>query len=214
MKHREYVGPENKYDLVQANQFCNLISIGLREHHKLLDIGCGSLRGGRLFIMYLGKGNYYGIEPNNWLIEDGIKLEIGQELINMREPSFNHNADFDLSVFNTKFDYLVAQSIFSHASQRQIIECCKKAYEVMHENSVFIATFINSLVPFLPSNISDPKTLQGGKKNYDGEEWVYSGCVFYTPGFIISLIESTGLKCEIVPQWHHPNGQTWLKITK
>lgn len=196
MNHREYVGPESKYDLVQSHQFCNLISIGLREHHKLLDIGCGSLRGGRLFIMYLGTGNYYGIEPNKWLIEAGIKLEIGQELINMRQPSFNHNTDFDLSIFNTNFDYLIAQSIFSHTSQQQIITCCKKAYEVMNENSVFIATFLQ------------------GEENYEGNEWVYPEVVSYTFDLIKSLIESTGLKCEIVPEWIHPNRQTWLKITK
>ncbi len=28
----------------------------------MLDIGCGNLRGGRLFIDYLDAGNYYGID--------------------------------------------------------------------------------------------------------------------------------------------------------
>ena len=67
--YRAFVGLPQKYDLVAANQFCILTTLGLRENHKLLDIGCGSLRGGRLFIPYLLPNGYYGIEPEKWLID-------------------------------------------------------------------------------------------------------------------------------------------------
>ena len=60
------------YDLSSALQFSLLTSLGLRENHTLLDIGCGSLRGGRLALMYLLPEHYYGIEPEQWLIEEGI----------------------------------------------------------------------------------------------------------------------------------------------
>jgi len=62
--YRAYVGPVEKYDLVAANQFNLLTMLGLRENHFLLDVGCGSLRGGRLFIPYLLPHHYFGIEPN------------------------------------------------------------------------------------------------------------------------------------------------------
>lgn len=62
--YREYVGPETEYDLIGAMQFRLLSTLGLRENHKLLDFGCGSLRAGRLFIPYLNPGNYTGVEPN------------------------------------------------------------------------------------------------------------------------------------------------------
>jgi SAM-dependent methyltransferase len=55
-----------------ATQFRLLTTLGLREHHSLLDFGCGSLRAGRLLIPYLLPGRYYGLEPNRCLIEDGI----------------------------------------------------------------------------------------------------------------------------------------------
>lgn len=51
--YRGYVGPEAQYDLMGATQFRLLCTLGLREHHTLLDFGCGSLRAGRLFIPYL-----------------------------------------------------------------------------------------------------------------------------------------------------------------
>jgi hypothetical protein len=61
--HMAYVGPPTQYDAMAATQFRLLTTLGLREHHRLLDFGGGSLRAGRLLIPYLQPGNYYGIEP-------------------------------------------------------------------------------------------------------------------------------------------------------
>ena len=58
--YRAYVGPPKDYDLVSAMVFNLLTCLGLRQHHRVLDIGCGSLRSGRLLIPYLNKGNYFG----------------------------------------------------------------------------------------------------------------------------------------------------------
>src|SRR5690242_2519307 len=81
--YRAFIGPYQNYDLVGAMQFNLLTYLGLREHHSLLDIGCGSLRAGKLFIPYLLAGNYYGIEPEEWLLEAGISQEVGQDQINI-----------------------------------------------------------------------------------------------------------------------------------
>ena len=58
--YRAYVGPPADYDLVSAMVFNLLTSMGLRQHHRVLDIGCGSLRVGRLLIPYLNPKNYFG----------------------------------------------------------------------------------------------------------------------------------------------------------
>ena len=62
--YRAFVGPAWRYDLLAALQFQAMTSLGLREYHSLLDVGCGSLRAGRLFIPYLLPGRHFGIEPN------------------------------------------------------------------------------------------------------------------------------------------------------
>src|SRR5262245_46565510 len=49
-EHRDFVGPVERYDIVAAMMFSLLAALGLRGHHRLLDIGCGSLRVGRLLI--------------------------------------------------------------------------------------------------------------------------------------------------------------------
>src|ERR1700722_18012484 len=43
-------------------QFEYLLSHGLAPGMRMLEIGCGNLRAGRLFIDYLDPGGYYGID--------------------------------------------------------------------------------------------------------------------------------------------------------
>lgn len=191
--YKAYVGPPKKYDLVGAMQFNLLTAVGLRDHHQLLDIGCGSLRAGKLIIPYLRKGNYFGIEPNKWLVEDGIQYEVGASMIELKSPHFDYSADFELSVFEEKFDFIVAQSIFSHAYPAQIEKCLDEAKKVLKADGYFLATFIL------------------GSADYTGQEWVYPGCVEYTKNYIDQRCEERGLKA-IQLEWLHPNGQTWYAI--
>ena len=93
--YRAFVGPPEDYDRVAAMAFNLLTSIGLRQHHRVLDIGCGSLRIGRLLIPYLDKGNYLGIEPNRWLVTDGILNEVGRDQIRIKAPRFFYRASLE-----------------------------------------------------------------------------------------------------------------------
>lgn len=52
--YRAFVGPPAKYDVMGALQLSVLTSLGLRQEHKLLDVGCGSLRAGRFFLIIEG----------------------------------------------------------------------------------------------------------------------------------------------------------------
>ena len=97
--YRGYVG--GCFDTIGAHQLEIAIKFGLRQNHTLLDIGCGSLRAGRFFIMYLNVGNYCGIEPNRWLVDEGIKKEIGEGFLNFKKPKFSYNDNFESHL--TKF---------------------------------------------------------------------------------------------------------------
>lgn len=193
--YRAYVGPPEKYDLVAAMQFNLLTHLGLREFHYLLDVGCGSLRAGRLFIPYLLPGHYYGIEPQTWLIEDGIKNELGREILKIKQPVFSDDSNFNCLHFNQKFDFVVAQSVFSHASRSQIRECLFNIEKCLQPDGVMAATFVK------------------GNTDYEGEGWVYPECVNYTVEQMIHLATAVGLAAQPI-DWHHPNGQTWILITR
>jgi len=192
--YRAFVGPMETYDVIGAMQFNLLTSLGLRDFHYLLDIGCGSLRAGRLFIVYLRPHHYYCIEPEKWLVEEGIKNNIGKELIELKKPQFSYNKDFTCIIFNQKFDFILAHSIFSHASQKQIIRCLSEVEKCMKETSIFSATFVK------------------GNSNYSGEKWVYPDTVTYTEQRMVELANNAGLDFKTI-NWYHPNRQTWALFT-
>ena len=193
LNYKSFVGPRNKYDISSALQFNLLTTLGLREHHSLLDLGCGSLRGGKLFIPYLLTGNYFGLEPEKWLVEEGIRNEIGKDQIKLKNPTFINNYNFDLSLCKRNFDFILAQSIFSHASSYQIEKCILEIKRKMKPTSIFVATYMK------------------GSDNYKGKMWVYPECVKYTEDFLNKLVNKQNLKIKNI-EWPHPNQQTWIMI--
>src|SRR4051795_9208503 len=108
--YRAYVGPPEDYDLIAAMTFNLLTTLGLRQDHSLLDIGCGSLRIGRLLIPYLNRGKYFAVEPNEWLVEEGINREIGKSLVEIKQPTFFFSDSPDtISQAKVAFDFALAQ---------------------------------------------------------------------------------------------------------
>ena len=140
--YRAYVGFPEKYDLVAAMQFNLLTTLGLRDHHHLLDIGCGSLRVGRLLIPYLRKGHYHGLEPNEWLVTEGFQQELGEDIRELKAPTFQHRDDYGMEDFGVPFDFMVAQSIFSHTPQSQIRQCFAQVAKTLAPEGRFAATFM------------------------------------------------------------------------
>jgi SAM-dependent methyltransferase len=195
--HREYVGPAEEYDLMGATQFALLCALGLREHHRLLDIGCGSLRGGRLFIPYLAPGGYTGLEPNRWLLEKALEEHFGREYARLRAPTFVHNEDFDVSGL-APFDFVLAQSIASHTGPRMTRALLAAVRQALAPHGIAAVTFVH------------------GRRDWTREGWFYKGTgqpgpVPYTRKTIARWIGEAGLTGAPLA-WYHPR-QTWWAIT-
>ncbi len=82
---RNYVG--GLWDELGKLQFEFMVAQGLRPHHVFLDVACGSLRGGRLFIPYLDRGNYLGLDKERGLIRAGLRNEIDPKVASEKAPS-------------------------------------------------------------------------------------------------------------------------------
>lgn len=190
-EYRAHTGEQSLYDMRTALQFNLLTTLGLRDEHYLLDIGCGSLSVGRLLIPYLRPGRYFGIEPLEWLVKKGIDEELGQSAIDIKKPTFLHDDNFTLTAFNRTFDFLIAQSIFSHTSQAQLRRCLSEAAKVMTPSSIFAATFFE------------------GTTNYEGDRWVAHAD--YTMDKMRELVEEQGLILRPI-QWDHQDLQRWILI--
>ena len=187
-----YVGPPAQYDFMGATQFRLLCTLGLRSNHYLLDFGCGSLRAGRLFLSYLDEGRYFGIEPNAWLIKEAIKYQVGNDLIALKKPRFDHNGDFKTDVFTHRFDFIIAQSIFSHSGRDLIHSALHNFKQSLKPDGLVAATFIE------------------GPSDFDNRGWVYPDCVEYRPSTIVRLAEQMGFFAVRIP-WYHPR-QTWYLL--
>lgn len=187
--YRAYVGPPERYDFMGATQFSLLFALGLRSHHDVLDIGCGSLRAGRLFIAYLDRSRYCGIEPNYWLVREGLNEHLGRDIVRLKKPAFDTTTEFDARSFGRSFDYIIAQSIFSHAPRWMIEKGLRNFRDVLQQDGIILATFME------------------GIRDSREDEWTYPECVRYRPSTIKKLAEDAGLSVARIP-WFHPQ-QRW-----
>jgi SAM-dependent methyltransferase len=188
--YRAYVGPPQDYDLIAAMTFNLLTTLGLRQHHSLLDVGCGSLRIGRLLIPYLNRGKYFGVEPNNWLVEAGIEHELGKGVVEIKRPTFFLSGLPETVVqANVSFDFALAQSIFSHCGLDLINGWLSAISRSLAPDGALVATFL----------VGEEDSARTG--------WIYPECVNYQPETLEKAAAEANLRFEIL-DWKHPR-QTW-----
>lgn len=199
-QHRKAVGPPDRFDLIAGLQFSLLFALGLRDRHRLLDIGCGSLRGGRLFIPYLAAGNYYGIEPDESLVDAGIRYEVGHDACEMKSPHFLYDGEFAFGKFETQFDFLMAQSILSHTHSDLMRPLLANARSVIADDGIFAGTFFWSR-PALGTHMHRIK-------GPGGAGWVGEGGVAYRWNELSELFSEADFAVKRL-RFPHPV-QTWF----
>jgi SAM-dependent methyltransferase len=197
--YKSYVGGD--YDVKGAMQLSLLYSLGLRAEHRLLDIGCGSLRAGRFFISYLNPEGYTGIEPNTWLIDEAIEKEIGRDVLDIKKPIFVHNDQFDVSGLGA-FDFVLANSIASHTGPAMTRVLLKAVHEALTPTGIAAITFVH----------------EDGRPDNEVEGWLYPrgggalGRASYKRKTIDGWLHDAGLKGTPI-DWYHPR-QTWWLIVR
>jgi SAM-dependent methyltransferase len=136
--HRYAVG--GMWEEMGRHQLDFLVGQGLRPGDRLLDVGCGSLRGGLHLIGYLDPGGYYGIDTSPLLLAAG-RRELVAAGLEARRPTLLEDSDFAFGRFGTTFDVLLAQSLFSHLPINSIQRCLIEAVRVLRPDGCFYATF-------------------------------------------------------------------------
>ncbi len=186
--HRRYVG--DLWDEIGWLQFDFLINNGLQPYHYLLDIACGSLRGGVHFIPYLDTGHYLGIDKESDLLRAGIEQELSPELCESKKPQFLVSNAFEFENFTVRPDYALAQSLFTHLPPPMISACFKKLRSVIQQNGVFYATFFETESP-----VSNPKIPHD------------HGHFAYTRQEMENFGTQNGWHAQYIGNWNHPRNQ-------
>jgi SAM-dependent methyltransferase len=197
--------PTENFEGAGREQLIQLLRAGLTPSAKILDLGCGVLRGGYWLIHFLDAGCYCGIEPNEERLRIGTDHILEPEIIKCKQPRFDTNPHFDTSVFREKFDFFVAYSIWTHASKSQIATMLDAFLRDSKETGIFLTTYL-------------PPNCRHG--DYKGDHWVGTshesevpGCINHSYRWIKSECRNRDLRVRKFGQ-DEAHGQFWLAISR
>jgi hypothetical protein len=209
-----FVGcPVHLFEHTAKDTFCLALMEGMSPAATVLEIGCGCLRTGYWFVQYLNPGRYFGIEPNAKMLDAGRELILGR-LEAEKSPQFSNNEDFDFGVFGRTFDFVIAFSIWSHASKSQIETMLDQFKKTANPEGKFLASWIPP-----GDEISD----RGGGlqlPDYQGTSWVgrshksdQPGMVAHSRSWLTHAVVSRGLSLKFFEGFTTLR-QSWLVISR
>jgi SAM-dependent methyltransferase len=198
--HREAVGGE--WDTIGSLQFEFLKREGLEPRHRLLDVGCGSLRGGVHFVRYLDPDHYVGIDMNESLLTAGYDIELANAGLcsRLERGQLRLASDFHFDGMEASFDFALAQSLFTHLTFNRIRQCLERLLPKMKPEGRFYATFFE-----LPQGVPAYAPLRhspGDVVTHDVEDP-------YHYRFEDLKFAASGLSWEVryIGEWGHPKAQ-------
>jgi SAM-dependent methyltransferase len=203
--HRRAVGGAgDRWEEIGRLQFEFLLGEGLEPQHHLLDMGCGSLRGGVHFIRYLEAGHYFGVDRSSSLLRRG-ESELKRAGVTGRNPTLVARSNFVAADLGPSFDFAIAQSLFTHLTFNSIVRCVAEVSRALRPGGRFFATFFASPGPRLRTApmLELPITAKLDADPY-----------YYDPALFSWLCEGSDLACEYRGEWDHPVSQHMLIFTK
>jgi SAM-dependent methyltransferase len=198
-------GPLDRFGALGSHVFQSLKTMGLVPEHTLVDIGCGCLRNGLWLIPYLDAGNYFGVEPNQTMLQEGIDTFIPPEQMRDKKPTFSNNDQFAFP-FERRFDFALARSIFTHTSRGQMTDCLRNLAGVMNPGGRFALSYV------------PPKLFQG---EYKGTEWLGrsheskdGGMAYYRKRTILGIAKQFGFSEDASTDRLENSHQIWLVLRR
>ena len=192
--HRDYVG--GHWDAIGSVQFRFMVDRGLEPRHIFLDVGCGSLRAGVRLIPYLDTAHYLGLDSKQELIDAGIRNELGDKLYRLKLPEFVASETFEFSRFSKQPDFAIAQAVFPHLLEDQILLCLKNLRLQSKAETKFYATYAETIKP--------------KKMILDYHPYLAFG---HTRDQMLDFGERAGWKSRYIGDWGHPRGQMMVEYS-
>ena len=116
-RRHSLVGPAHLWKIKRDFQIQFLKGMNLKPNHYLLEIGCGTLRGGIPIIDYLQDGNYFGIEVRNKALDEGRK-ELKESGLEGKNPTLLLSSDISELALDRKFDFIWSFSVLIHLQNK------------------------------------------------------------------------------------------------
>jgi len=201
-KHRQVIG--GLWEELGQLQLAFLVTQGLQPDHKLLDLGCGCLRGGVKFINYLNKGNYIGIDINESLLEAG-KLEVEDNNLSDKSPVLLRSDSFGSDLRMAKVDFSISISLFTHLPISYIQQALLSVKSMLNEKGAYFATFF--VADGINQQFESIKHSPGNITTYPHKDPFH-----FNVEHINFISQQVGLKCTYIGDWAHPRNQKMFKF--
>jgi SAM-dependent methyltransferase len=204
---RRQVG--GNWDVIGPLQLEFLKAEGMEPGHVMLDVGCGTLRGGIHFVRYLDDGNYYGIDINPEMLEGG-RAEL--ELAGLADRRYTLRAtDSFAADFDRPFDFALAVSVFTHVPLNSVVLCLANLSEQLAPGGRFYATYFrcpDGTERRAPIQQPAAEGFSSAKTFCDRNNFHYSVSDFEFAARGLPLL------VEDLADWGHPRGQQMLRFTR
>jgi SAM-dependent methyltransferase len=131
-------------------QLALLRQLGLERGHRLLDVGCGPLRGGLPLIRFLAPGRYRGVDANASLVE-AAHHELGEAGLADVRPRVTLLADFEFATLAERFDFVLLFSVLNHCTPDERAHFFANVPDVMADGARIVVSHADWLVPGDPT---------------------------------------------------------------
>ncbi len=132
------VGPADLWKMKRDFQIRFLKDKNLQPEHYLLDIGCGTLRGGVPIIDWLEDGHYFGVEARAKALDEGRK-ELREAGLDGKNPTLSLSPDISQLTIDRTFDYVWAFSVLIHMTDEVLTDTLAFVTKHLSEQGVFYA---------------------------------------------------------------------------
>ena len=201
--HRKRVG--GKWDALGKLQIRFMKEQGLLPEHYLLDVGCGALRAGVRFVRYLEPGHYFGTDINETLLEAGYRKELGKKArAKLPRENLKQTERFESDFGDVRFDYAIAQSVFTHVSLNHIRLALYQVGKVMKPGGKFYATFFEGSKDM---SLTDVLPIGRGLLQETNSYWYYREDMEWAAQYGPWTYEYIG-------DWNHPVKQQMVVYTR
>jgi hypothetical protein len=205
-RQRELIG--GMWDEIGRLQFEYMLENGLERGSRLIDVGCGCFRGGVHFVSYLDEGRYFGLDSNLALLEAGYDVELEALDLRGKLPKRNLVCDgeFNFDLFDSEFDFAIAQSLFTHLPLNHIRLCLSRLAGKMRMGGRFFATFfiVDESHPY-----GEPSVHVGGVTSFDAKDPFH-----YRPSDLSYLCRNLPWRSELRGRWNHPRDQQMVEFVR
>ena len=92
-------------------------------------------------------------------MREGIARELGEDFVRLKRPTFSTISDFGLSALGERFDFVMAQSIFSHTFRDLALQGLTGVRDCLADEGLLFATFNEHAEP----------------TGDEGSGWIYPG---------------------------------------